>query len=262
MATKSSAASLPIVRRAPARTERTIADLAQAASELSLGAFRSEALDRIDQAVGFDVALIAQVTNPTHAQPTLRHFNALAWRRFEEDWQRYLAEFGPTFSAYGCPLLRDAAIPDSLRLRLRFYTDVMLPAPSRAALHVQLGKKPETVILTLSRSGRRARFTDREVNTVSQLMPVLILGEHFQAAKLARAPKQSQNWDSLTPRERQIAVLVADGFTNVEIARELGTSPQTVRNQLVSVYRKIDVDRRDQLVSRAFLDGVARAART
>lgn len=51
----------------------------------------------------------------------------------------------------------------------------------------------------------------------------------------------------LTGAEWNVARLAADGMSYKEIARELGNSPATVRNQLHSVYNKLGVDNKTQL---------------
>jgi len=53
--------------------------------------------------------------------------------------------------------------------------------------------------------------------------------------------------DALTPRERRIAALAADGRTNREIAQELYVTPKTVENQLGRVYRKLGIRGRTEL---------------
>ena len=55
----------------------------------------------------------------------------------------------------------------------------------------------------------------------------------------------------LSPRERQIFEYLVRGFRNEDIARALGTSPATVRNQLVRLYRKAGVSTRSELVGLA-----------
>ena len=56
--------------------------------------------------------------------------------------------------------------------------------------------------------------------------------------------------DSLTPREREVVVLVAEGKTNAEIARQLWISPGTVRRHLENVFAKLDVHTRTAAVAR------------
>ncbi len=51
----------------------------------------------------------------------------------------------------------------------------------------------------------------------------------------------------LSPREQEIAGLIARGMSNKEIARELGIRNQTVRNILSIVFRKTSIHRRTQL---------------
>jgi DNA-binding NarL/FixJ family response regulator len=46
-------------------------------------------------------------------------------------------------------------------------------------------------------------------------------------------------FDRLTPRELQIALLIANGSSNVEIARRLHVADKTVRNQVSSILVKI-----------------------
>jgi DNA-binding CsgD family transcriptional regulator len=56
----------------------------------------------------------------------------------------------------------------------------------------------------------------------------------------------------LTPRERQVAALAGQGLANSEIARELATSPNTVKQHLANAYRKTGAAGRDELA--AFLE--------
>jgi DNA-binding CsgD family transcriptional regulator len=50
--------------------------------------------------------------------------------------------------------------------------------------------------------------------------------------------------NALTPREREIALRVADGLSDREIAERLFLSPHTVRHYVKRIYRKVDVDSR------------------
>ena len=52
---------------------------------------------------------------------------------------------------------------------------------------------------------------------------------------------------TLTPREREIALLVARGLSNAQIATRLGVTERTVKNRLTVVFHKLDVRSRVQL---------------
>lgn len=54
---------------------------------------------------------------------------------------------------------------------------------------------------------------------------------------------------ALTPREREVALGVIQGRSNLEIALHLGKSETTVKSQLVSIFQKLGIQRRAQLVS-------------
>jgi two-component system response regulator DevR len=59
---------------------------------------------------------------------------------------------------------------------------------------------------------------------------------------------QGQNPDisTLSPQERRVLALVADGKTNKQIAEQLQLSENTVKNYLVNVFEKLQVKRRAQ----------------
>ena len=54
----------------------------------------------------------------------------------------------------------------------------------------------------------------------------------------------------LTPRERAIAALVADGLSNKEIAVRLGIELCTVKNHVHHILEKLHVSRRTQAAAR------------
>jgi len=64
--------------------------------------------------------------------------------------------------------------------------------------------------------------------------------------------------ESLSPREREIAVLAAQGRSNMEIARELSISHKTVEKHLASTYQKLGVPRRMQLAAHVGVGGESR----
>ena len=58
----------------------------------------------------------------------------------------------------------------------------------------------------------------------------------------------------VTAREREVATLLAAGSSNAEIAAALVLSPHTVQDHVKSLYEKLDVSSRQELVARVFLD--------
>jgi DNA-binding CsgD family transcriptional regulator len=56
--------------------------------------------------------------------------------------------------------------------------------------------------------------------------------------------------EALTPRERQVALAVMDGLSNVEIADRLGMRPLTAKKHLTHVFAKAGVASRTQLIRR------------
>src|SRR5687767_995494 len=64
---------------------------------------------------------------------------------------------------------------------------------------------------------------------------------------LREGPQSSgANLSALSPQERRVLALVADGLTNKEVGEALGLSDNTVKNYLVSVFEKLQVKRRSQ----------------
>ena len=55
--------------------------------------------------------------------------------------------------------------------------------------------------------------------------------------------------DALSPRERQVLQLVADGFENKQIVTELSLSEGTVKTYLSGIFRKLDVASRAEAVA-------------
>lgn len=55
---------------------------------------------------------------------------------------------------------------------------------------------------------------------------------------------------SLSPREREVVMLLIDGFRVPAIARRLFVSPHTVRNHLKGAYRRLHVTSQSELIER------------
>ena len=68
-------------------------------------------------------------------------------------------------------------------------------------------------------------------------------------AALPLSPQQPFKSDRLTPRELQIAELVALGRTNAEIGNELWITENSVKQALKRMFRKLEVSSRAEMVA-------------
>jgi DNA-binding NarL/FixJ family response regulator len=67
---------------------------------------------------------------------------------------------------------------------------------------------------------------------------------------LAAGTTRDTNGNGLTPRQREIANLMAEGLSNKQIARRLSIEHATVKNHVHSILVKLGVSRRDQVATR------------
>jgi len=90
--------------------------------------------------------------------------------------------------------------------------------------------------------------TDK-ISTIAGKLRILLDGTGVLGADVLKKLTQSENpaLESLTPRERDIARLIAQGLPNKEIAAALYLSEGTVRNNIVVIMEKLNVTNRTQL---------------
>ncbi|HET9740145.1 MAG TPA: response regulator transcription factor [Solirubrobacteraceae bacterium] len=81
-------------------------------------------------------------------------------------------------------------------------------------------------------------------------------GNVFHAFASSARDSAPEFVSTLTPREREILSLVAEGAANSHIARSLWVTEQTVKFHLSNIYRKLGVANRTQASHYAFLHGL------
>jgi DNA-binding NarL/FixJ family response regulator len=74
------------------------------------------------------------------------------------------------------------------------------------------------------------------------------LMQYFGTSRPTAPPKL---FPDLTEREREILVLIAQGYTNPAIAEKLVLSPKTVRNHVSNIFSKLQVAGRAEAIIRA-----------
>jgi DNA-binding NarL/FixJ family response regulator len=116
---------------------------------------------------------------------------------------------------------------------------------------------PDTRVLLISGAGWISREAARAAGAAG------FIGKDWSAADVTRAvrmvgkgmtvfpPQEEPAPTNLTPREREVLALIADGSTNREIADRLYLSPHTVKDHTSALYRKLGVRNRAEAVQRA-----------
>jgi DNA-binding CsgD family transcriptional regulator len=96
-------------------------------------------------------------------------------------------------------------------------------------------------------SGVRNPLCEWHLEALQLIAPVLndLLLNHLAASRQGTHAALSR----LTRRQTEIVRHVAAGSNDKAVARALGISEKTVRNQLVSAYKKLDVHKRTELIA-------------
>jgi DNA-binding NarL/FixJ family response regulator len=79
---------------------------------------------------------------------------------------------------------------------------------------------------------------------------------HLAAAERARARDIDARLQQLTPREREVLALLAEGLDNRAIAEQLHISPETARAHVVNLLSKLNVGSRLQAAVFAIRHGI------
>jgi DNA-binding NarL/FixJ family response regulator len=93
---------------------------------------------------------------------------------------------------------------------------------------------------------RRVRDGERVVDPALEQAAVLELGRFARQSRESSAVVAT-----LTPREREILELLAEGLTMQQIGRRLTISPRTVETHVAKLYRKLEVRSRVQAIAKA-----------
>jgi len=206
---------------------------------------RRETLGALKRALGIDYGVI---WTPGEPAATVDGFDARFFATFAEGETLYahdLAELaGAALAQRG--VTRDVvALSPARRSASAFYADIIRPVGSRSFLTAVLRFKQRAVgLVQLGRGGAHA-LAEAHAERLREALSVMALGQAAHARPIAPGLARA----GLAAREREVVRYVTLGFTNPEIAGVLGTSPNTVRNQLAAIFRKTGVSTRAELVA-------------
>jgi DNA-binding NarL/FixJ family response regulator len=85
---------------------------------------------------------------------------------------------------------------------------------------------------------------------------VVLVARPTRAADLALTGEGYARSAALSPRERDVLALLADGLANKQIARRLGISPNTVKTHVQLLFEKLDASSRAEAVTTAVRRGL------
>jgi DNA-binding CsgD family transcriptional regulator len=126
-----------------------------------------------------------------------------------------------------------------------------IPADLRGLVEgAQLGLPGIRRTLIMEGSGERLRI---EVTAVGKGKTQLHLWREPLPEPVHIGPEtaaQPSPADGLTQREREVALLVADGLRSREVAERLGIASQTVKSHLKTIFDKLGVRNRVELARR------------
>ncbi len=239
------------VARSARETERLI--------ELSLSApdratFQLEALTLLNHRIGFDCAFFAAAGG---SAPGGRHSCVLAGldRAYLDRLEQHGTEFAPEL----VPVKQYAdthggVAVDSLVLGHRvqdtsYYQCLVRPRGGGHSLLCFLERAGQPLGMVMLGRGTRNPFRDRDLARMRSLRSVLSLAMAAYGG-VGQGREPDEDGVAFTPRERELVAYVRLGHSNHDIALALGTSPNTVRNQLSALYRKLGVATRAELVGR------------
>jgi DNA-binding NarL/FixJ family response regulator len=139
-----------------------------------------------------------------------------------------------------------ASSPRTLVLTMHRETDLLAAALSAGASGYVLKEDADTELFTAIEKIRQGG---------TYVSPKLADDLTFAAARAAaRDGKPELGEDPLTPREREVLKLTAEGLSSREIADLLGVSPRTVENHRASVMDKLNLRRIADLVKYAIVN--------
>ena len=109
-----------------------------------------------------------------------------------------------------------------------------------------------------ARNAALAALDDTDATACWDAGGELSLADAVAYARRGRGERQRPQfgWASLTPVERDVVRLVAEGHTNAEIGQRLFISVNTVKKYLSRVYAKVDVDGRADLAAQVARRGL------
>lgn len=228
---------------------RELVDMAQA--QPSFDEFGEHVLEVLERVVGFDTGLLVRCYGESRLLSRNVDSEQLHYAHLGHELAttRYAADLRPaivrSYQQGGC--LTGEAYSRSQLENTRLWSEVLRPSRVRSSIHLCARWRGEMLLqFHLSRHGAQ-HYGLADLDRALRILPTIEICH----ASLPRASPA----EALSPSEREVALHVTRGLTNPQIAKVLGKSVSTVRNQIVRIFDKLKVASRAELAARMVESG-------
>lgn len=151
-------------------------------------------------------------------------------------------------------VLVDVGMKDMTGIRLA--TLLAERAPGVAVLMLSMYDQDEYVVSAARAGARGYVLKDASVHELIAAIDAVVAGGTYYSAGVAKALLQARPAaDELTPREREILLMLAHGRSNKAVARALDISTRTVETHRLRLRRKLGIDSQSEMLKLAVARG-------
>lgn len=189
-------------------------------------------------------------------------FDPVSTDMTDEELLSYYQKYEPgdyttwLFSVNDPVVYRDSTfVTDEMRDRSELYREWMIPMDVHYSMgSTQVGNGMIYGSITLFRTRASGDFTEEEEECLAVLNRHLstYLAVTYPAGLERDEGKPVVAGTSLTAREQEIAALIAEGLGNQQIGLRLFISENTVKKHVKSIYQKMGVSNRHQLMAELY----------
>jgi DNA-binding NarL/FixJ family response regulator len=158
-------------------------------------------------------------------------------------------------------MLVDLSLPDTNGIEV--IREIKRSAPDIKIIMLTMHSRVDKILKAFKAGAAGYALKDTAGETLLQAMDAVAKGEYFMDTAVSRqviekltsgpefdhrAAASDTAYDTLTPREKEIMIFLAEGNRPKEVAQRLGISPKTVENHRSKIMRKLDLKNGQELV--------------
>ena len=152
-------------------------------------------------------------------------------------------------------IVMDCAMPGTSGLVAT--KQILQRAPETAVLMLSMHSEGTLVRQAMDSGARGYILKETPHETLLRAIEKVAAGETFvDPGLMAEFIAGRGQMDVLTPREREILQLLADGMSNVDVAQKLFISQETVKSHVRHILAKLEADTRTQAVAIALREAM------